>query len=90
MTDKSFIPVGGYRPYSGTGEQNAAERPFKPDDILQLKTGGRGYRYLRDAPDRPGYIICEYWGPKGMVEKDFLASDMQHIRLGTIFIRTQS
>lgn len=40
-----------------------AEHPFKPGDALQFRTGGRTYRFLRNAPGRPGFIVCEFWEP---------------------------
>lgn len=37
--------------------------PFQPGDYLQFKTGGRSYRFLRDAPGQPRFIVCEFWEP---------------------------
>ena len=72
------------------------EKPFEPGDLLRSRSGGRALKYVGEAPNRPGYVVCEYWGPitEGsrclpLIREEIPLTEVRRYQPGIISIRTR-
>jgi hypothetical protein len=72
------------------------DRPFENGETEHLKAGRQSLKCVGEVPDRPGYVICEYWGPapedsyrQPFIRQEIPANELRRPPRSLIRVRTR-